>query len=289
MRLGALALLVALAPSAARAGWPDDVSISGMTTYGGIDQLDTATLSEAYRTVIKELAVSTASSTIPAPGTLGSRGFEIVLDSGITLLDAFPGAEPTPWARAVGREDPAFLQGTPGLTVRKGLPLSLELGLTGRWVSQSGQGVFGGFGRIGLIDGWKPFPDLSLRVGYTGYVGNDELELGVADIGLTLGSTFALGGDGKLRSVKLSPYADVALLVVNATPLVSDAVVAQVGAVSFGGVSNNPDVLPPEGALVLPRFSGGLELRFARLVFRLSGGYALGATGNASAAIGFTY
>lgn len=289
MRLRALPLLVALAPSAAWAGWPEDVTISGMTSYGGIDDLDTASLSESYRTVVKELAVSVASSTIPAPATLGSRGFEIVLDSGFTFLDTRTSGEPSPWGRAVVDEDPTFLQGTPGLTVRKGLPLSLELGLTGRWVSLSRQGVFGGFARVGIVEGWKPFPDLSLRVGYTGYVGNDELELGVADIGLTLGSTFPVGGEGKLKSVKVSPYLDVALLVVNATPLVSDEVVTQVGAVTFGGASNNPEALPAEGALVLPRFSGGLELRFARLVFRLSGGYALGATGNAAAAIGFTY
>lgn len=289
MRLAGTALIALWAP-AAQAGWPDDVSIGGMTEQGGIEQLDTPDLSADYRTVVSELGFSVGTATILAPHTLGARGFEIALDSGVAFLNTRDrDLQPSPWARAVIDEDPNSVQATPGLTIRKGLPLSLEVGLTGRWVSLSRQGVFGGFVRAGLVEGWKPFPDVAVRLGYTGYIGNDELELGVFDAGVTIGSTFSAGTKGGLKSTKLTPYLDVSLLVVSATPLASDEVVSQVGATTFGGTSNNPEVLPPEGALVLPRFSGGLELQLTRFVIRLSGGYALGATGNIAAAVGFRY
>ncbi len=289
MALPVIALVALLSPDAL-ASWPDDVSIGGMTTQDGIEQLNTEALAEDYATVVRELGFSIATSAIPAPHTLGVRGFELTLDSGFVFLDVQErDGTPSPWGRASVDERPSGLQATPGLTVRKGLPLSLELGMTGRWVSLSRQGVFGGFVRAGLVEGWKPFPDVSLRMGYTAFLGGEDLELGVFDAGLTLGSTFSRGAAGGLRSAHITPYLDVSLLVVSATPLLTDAEVLQLGAVTYGRRSNNPDTLPAEGTIVMPRFSGGLELQLAHFVLRLSGGYALGATGNFAAALGFRY
>lgn len=291
MTLPGLALIALLAPRA-HATWPDDVSIAGMATQDGIDQLDPVTLGADYEQVVRELGFSVATHALPAPHTLGVRGFEVTIDSGFAFMDTNErDGQPSPWARATVDEDPATLQATPGLTVRKGLPLSLEVGMTGRWISLTNQGVVGGFVRAGLVEGWKPYPDVALRMGYTGYVGGDDLELGVFDVGLSIGTTVTRTGGptATLRSTRFSPYLDVSLLVVNATPLLSDAEVLQIGAATYGRASNNPGVLPEQAALVLPRFSGGFELLMGRFVVRISGGYALGATGNFAAALGFRY
>jgi hypothetical protein len=172
--------------------------------------------------------------------------------------------------------------------VRKGLPFSVDLGLRGSWIGNSRQGTFGGFARVAVVEGRKPWPDVNIHLGYTGYVGNDELELGTFELGGTLGSRFRFGSEGSIRSFSIAPYLDVSLLVVSASPILPDQVITDLGAVSFGHRSAS-DTLPSEKAVPLARFSGGLELRANLFVLRLSGGYTLNALAHAAVAVGFRY
>lgn len=293
MRALGLALPALLASAPAAAAWPEDVSLSGMLEHDGVRVTDRELLTADYEQLVRELAASVATATIPAPRTLGISGFEVVLESNVAFTDTSTASDgsPSPWQRAQADEDPGAFLFAPGFTARKGLPFSLEVGLTGRWVGMSRQGVFGGFARAGLVEGYKPWPDLSLTLGYTGYIGNDELELGVLNAGLTLGSSWTFGASDGAKTSRISPFLDVTLLVVYATPVLNDADVAALGANSFGGTTNNPDVdtLSPQAPLLMPRFTGGIELITGHFLLRITGGYTLNAVGNVAVAVGLSY
>lgn len=295
MRVTSLLLAgLVVAPATARADYPEDVTPSSMTEHGGVSVLDTQALSEDYESVVRQLATSIATHTLLPARTLGASGFEIALDTNIAFIDvnSLEGEDPTPWERVTPSEDPTGPWFSPGITIRKGLPLSVELGLSARWVGLTRQGVFGGFVHAGLLENAEPWPDVGLHLGYTGYVGNDELELGVFDAGLSFGGSFRPGGKGKARAVELSPFLDATLLVATSTPLLDEETYSAVGAVSFGKRGGYPDsdtASPNQKAMVIPRFSGGLELEFGRLVVRVSGGYALKSVPNVAGAVGFTY
>ncbi|MCB9680375.1 MAG: hypothetical protein H6733_02810 [Alphaproteobacteria bacterium] len=283
------ALVALLLPAAAHAAWPEDVTLSGMTVHDGIRVVDTEQLSEDYAQLIRELGASIATATILPPGTLGASGFEVVAESNLAVTSTSDRLGPSPWSRAHVDEDPGAFFFAPGVTVRKGLPFSVELGMTGRWVGMSRQGVFGGFLRAALVEGWKPYPDVGVHLGYTGYVGNDELELGVFELGGSLGSQWAFGSTGGVRTTKIAPYLDITLLVISATPLLSDDDVIAIGAVTYGRRSHNPEALASQPAIATARFSGGLQLITGQFVLRVTGGYTLRAVGNVAVAVGFTY
>ncbi len=281
-----------IAPGSALAAWPEDVTPSGMADHDGTRIVDSELLGTDYAQLIRELGVTIAARAIAPPETLGASGFEIVFDTPMSFIDVRQvGGEPSPWERAHIDEDPGSFAYTPGLTLRKGLPFSLEVGFTGRWMGNSRQGVFGGSIRAALVEGYKPFPDVTLHLGYTGYVGNDELELGVLDAGVTIGSTFAVGPGEGARNVRLTPYLDVTLLSISSVPILEGSVAGAIGATAFSRPQRNPDPasIAQDSSQVLPQFSGGFQVVGGKIVFRVSGGYALRGTATIAGAIGFVY
>lgn len=285
-----LLLALTLLPHAALAAWPEDVTLSGMTEHDGVPVLDGTVLAADYEQLVRELAAGIGTATVLPAHTLGAKGFEIALETNLAFTDVYRETAnvPTAWERAHEGEAPGPLMFTPGLLVRKGLPFGFELGFRGQWVGGSRQGIVGGYVRGSLVEGFKPWPDLNVHLGYTAYVGNDELDLGVFDAGMTLGSRFQVGG-ATLKSGQVSPYLDITLQVVNVGPTIDADTANAIGAVSYGADSVDPDTLPAEGAIATGRFSGGLEVTAAAFVLRLSGGYTLGGLGNVAVAVGLQY
>lgn len=281
-----LALLIA----SAQAAWPEDVNLAGMVDQGGVVVVDKALLAEDYATVIRQLGASVGNRVTMPAGTLGATGFEISLDSTMSFLDARgDDDDPSPWHRVSTTESPSAQMFQPGIMIRKGLPLSLEVGFGGRWVGMSRQGVLTGFVRAGLVEGYKPWPDISLHMGGSGYIGNDQLELGVFDVGLTLGTTAPLGPSGGARIARLSPYVDASLLVVSAAPKLDTATRDAIGAVAYGRRDSDEDPNNNTKAITMPSFSGGLQLEAGTFMLRLSGGYTLRAVPWVGASVGFSY
>lgn len=281
-------LLALVLPAVAQAGFPEDVTPSSMTDQGGVRVVDTALLGDAYARMIRELGAAIDGSTLFPARTLGASGFEMVVDTNVAFTDTKNGdGTASTFERVTPDESPTSVFFAPGLTMRKGLPLSMEIGATARWVGMSRQGVFGGFLHAGLLENFEPWPDLGLHIGYTGYIGNDELELGVFDAGLTLGGSFRPGVKDRLRAVEVSPFGDASLQVVTATTTLDAETVATIGAVTFGKRGGDPAT--NSKAIVMPRFSGGLQIRAAHLVIRFSGSYSLKSVPSVGAAIGYTY
>jgi hypothetical protein len=93
------------------------------------------------------------------------------------------GLHPTGWDLASESEDPQNFLYIPWIQVRKGLPASLEIGANAGWIGATSTGVLGVYGRWSVVEGYRRIPDVALQLGYAGYIGNDELELGIVEIG----------------------------------------------------------------------------------------------------------
>jgi hypothetical protein len=286
----ALAFLAVFTSTTASAAWPEDVSISSMTEYQGVRVLGDGVLTDAYRQLIRELGVAVGTRSVLPADTLGIRNFEVVADTNVSFTrTAGTTTDPSPWQRAHPTNEPGKVMYQPGFTIRKGLGLSVEVGLSARWVGNSRQAVVGGFVRAAIAEGYKPWPDVNVHLGYTGYVGNDELQLGVFDAGLTIGTKAPLGPLKAARVAKLHPFVDASLLTITSTPKVDDDVVRDVGAITFGRRGGDAELAPIERAMVVGQFSGGFQLVAGQLTFRVSGGWALGTMPFVASSLGFVY
>ncbi len=186
----------------AAAAWPNDVRLSQLSSFEGENFANVAANREAYEQVVRELAAVVANKP-SAPGTTGIAGFDVALTSNVGIIDANGDdkSEPAAWERTHADADPAHVLWVPGISVRKGLPMSLE---------------------VGTNLGYVAFPDFTVQVGYAGYLGNDELELGVMDTSFTLGYDLPFGRGQKYKTSSFTPWVSAGFLRVNAAPLLSN-------------------------------------------------------------------
>ncbi len=207
----------------AAAAWPDDVRLSQLSSFEGENFANVAANREAYEQVVRELAAVVANKP-SAPGTTGIAGFDVALTSNVGFIDANGDdkSEPAAWERTHADADPAHVLWVPGISVRKGLPMSLEVGTNLGYVAFSRQTTFGAYGRWGVVEGYRQFPDFTVQVGYAGYLGNDELELGVMDTSFTLGYDLPFGRGQKYKTSSFTPWVSAGFLRVNAAPLLSN-------------------------------------------------------------------
>ena len=146
-------------------------------------------------------------------------GWEVSASSQFWFIQAKErDSEPSPWDRAWADEDPPEYLVVPTIGVRKGLPLSTEAGFNVGWVAGSSTGVVQGYGRLAVLEAYRPAPDLSVQVGYSGYIGNDEVELGVLDLGITLGTTALTGTIPGVNTAEISPWVNFSTLRISASP-----------------------------------------------------------------------
>ena len=277
-------LVIALCTPVAWAG-TNDITLSGMTEHGG--QPVSEDLSDDYLQLVRELGTVVANRSAYPAATLGSAGFSLAFQNAWTFTDL--GAEagvPTPWERATGDERVAPFLAQPGFTARKGFPFSLEAGVSASWIGGTRQGTFGGFGRLGIVEGSKPWPDLSVHLGYSGFVGNDELELAVLDAGATLGAELPFGSVEGFNNATFSPWFDYSLLRIQAFPVLSDEVADAVGAVPVSGRKSDDGFRPQ---MLVHRLTGGVQITNGTVTLRIFGHWSPKATAGFSLAMGFDY
>ena len=260
-----LVLIFVAMSSPAMAAWPEDVVLSSMVDHDGARVTDTAALNADYRSVVAELGTAIANKPHAPAETLGASGFDFSVNNTMVFTNSRRADEgPSAWHRVHRDESPAPYLYVPTLSARKGLPFSLEAGANMAWVGMSRSGAFGGYARMSLVEGYKPAPDFTLNIGYAGYVGNQELELGVMDIGATIGSTFAFGTFPGINTGQISPYLNFNLLRVTAQPLLSPDLLSTIG---IGPVTG-------KDAIMLPQIAGGLQITNATFLMRIVGSWA---------------
>ncbi len=214
--------LLTLGFAPALAGFPESISLRAMDDFDGVS---TVPLGEDYVTtgyvqVAKELGVLLANKPLAPAETLGVNGFSVGVATtfGFTRTGSLDGANPAGWDLVDPDEAPPLFMYVPQLQVRKGLPLSLEVGMNAGWIGSSETGVVGGFGRWAPLEGYRQAPDLAFQVGWAGYVGNDELELGVSDMSATLGYSIPFGTLAGIHQSIFSPYVGIGTNSIHAAP-----------------------------------------------------------------------
>ncbi|MCB9760691.1 MAG: hypothetical protein H6739_12685 [Alphaproteobacteria bacterium] len=218
-----MALGLAAASPSAWAAWPDDVNLSSMSDLAGrpvLTQEDIAGNTAAYETVVRELGVAIANKPLTPADTLGVSGFEVLVSTTVAFTSTQEPefGVPGPWGMVQVDEDPTPALILPRIEARKGLPFSFDVGAQVGWVGVSRQTVFGGYGRWAPLEGYRQIPDVSLQLGYSGYVGNEELELGVMDFAMTISYELAFGSLKEINSATFTPYGGFGRLWMHAEP-----------------------------------------------------------------------
>jgi hypothetical protein len=271
----------------ATAAFPATVQPSGMSDQGGEVVLDPELLGDSWRGLVKELGTAVANQPITPAASLGLYGWEVSASSQFWFIQAKErDGELSPWDRAWADEDPPEYLVVPTIGIRKGLPLSTEAGFNVGWVAGSSTGIVQGYGRLAVLEAYRPAPDLSVQVGYSGYIGNDEVELGVLDLGITLGTTALTGTIPGVNSAEISPWVNVSTLRISASPRGIDPdVLDDIGAVPFRrGVEEDL-----EAPLVLPRLGAGIQVVAQNVHVRMVVTWSPSTIPVASAGMGFTF
>jgi hypothetical protein len=263
-------LLSATATAQARS--PADFSVSGLSHFNGQAVQDPVLLTEAYNNLVRDLGVAIAIGAVLPARTPGSSGFDVSFGNSFVVLPGIEADTPSHWQRATGGEDHGTLLTLPSLTARKGLPLSMEVGTTVGWLAGGQSGLFGGFFRAAIVEGYKPWPDLTVHLGYSGLVGHSELDLGVVDVGLTLGSSYPFGSIPDLREAQVSPWIDLSLVTVLSQVRLDEETKSSL----FGPAEEDAetDTRGQSRSQKLPRLGGGLQITNGTVLFRLAGSWS---------------
>jgi hypothetical protein len=238
----------------------------------GLGRPQTQTLEDPavqrYRALSGELALAMSPKPMQPAETLGISGFEFGIANTLTDIsqdeDYWQGQAGAPIFEGVQRERkvPGVLW-TPTVHLRKGLPLSSELGVQGTYLSGSEIFMLGGEFKIALHESFvRYFPALSGRVAFGRLFGSSDLDIMTGEVDGMLSLAFGVGG-----MAQVTPYfgagvmfAHVNSYVIDETPYaVTDANDQKGGA--DGSLYNFPTLDWQDNQY--PRFFGGLRINVA--------------------------
>jgi hypothetical protein len=298
--------MLTLLAAPAFAAWPEDVSLVAMDDYGGVSTLPPGAddyVVAGYETMVKELGVAIANKPMAPAETLGVYGFQVSIANTFAFIrtGSTDGTNPSGWDLADPDEDPQTYLFIPQLQIRKGLPLSFEIGANAGWIGMTRTGVFGGYGRWAPVEGYKRIPDLSLQVGYAGYVGNDELEVGVLDMSATLGYSLPFGVTEGINQAIFSPYVSIGFNRIHAAPRADlsrtnlDGRLIEVTGFKSQGRSDDTDTSDVDETVLFDKsyvpltLAGGFRIVNGDFSATLSGGYSPGLIPTLNLGFGFVY
>jgi hypothetical protein len=281
-----LALALSLSLSPAWAGYPQDILVSGMDSYQGQPSGTAEEVNQAWRTVVKDLGTGIANKA-QGGATLGMDGFDLSMGASTVFVHGHRyNGGPTAWELAREGNQAAGALFIPELQVRKGLPLSLEAGARVGWISFTRQGLVGAFGRFAPIEGHPKLPELAMQLGYTGYVGNDELDLGVADASLSLGKTVAFASMQASKTRTIHPHAGVGFNWIRANPLLSEERLGELNIAPMRAKKSAPDYDPEMRQLVI---HAGMRIVSGDVGFHLGMAAPLDARPTLDTRVGFVF
>ncbi len=214
--LGSAALLLTSGPAAA--AFPQDVTLSQLDTYKGVSFTNYTDISAAWHQVARDIGTGIANQPVGA-STLGLDGFDVGLGTRLTFVDGhrYQGG-PTAWERVREGNQGSGALFMPGVHLRKGLPLSFEIGGQLSWLGFTRQGVVGFYGRFAPLESFDKAPEVALQVGRSGYIGNDELSVSTNDAHLVVGKTVAFASTRGARTSTVHPFVGFGMNWIKATP-----------------------------------------------------------------------
>ena len=261
LQLAALCAAIAL-PAAVRAAGSNDIVMTGL------ERVEPARRQARFDFVARELAMSILGVPNHAVAALGLYEGELAFDNRLAFIHtaAEVGQSSSPWQELTESGEPSQVVFMPSITVRKGLPWSFEVGGDVGWYGGGRQFLVGGFARWVPFGNWDKVPDVGVGLGYRGLVGNDQLELGVFHVDLSIGYSFRMSSRATRPGTRFSPYAGYQFLQSHARPGVS---VDQVRAVN--GWANRAAVGVDPRAFQFQRGFIGMEVRSGSFSFRVAG------------------
>lgn len=274
------------------AAYPEDVSLLAMDDFYGQSTLATTGddyVTTGYRTLVGELGSTITNPMMTPAETLGVNGFYVGVANtfSFTRTGSLDGETPAGWNLADPDEEPPAYLFLPWVQVRKGLPASFEVGANFGWIGLSRTGALGGFARFAPMEGFRRIPDFAIQVGYTGYVGNDELELGVFDTAFTLGYTVPFGVTQGIHQASFSPYFSVGQSRIHAAPRVDLTGTDLEGRITELSGFKSSDVFEKEFAPW--RIGGGFRIVNGDYTATVAATHQFGSIPTVSLAFGFTY
>ncbi|MEQ1566341.1 MAG: hypothetical protein ABMA64_11940 [Myxococcota bacterium] len=280
---------LALTTLDARAAWPQNVDLYAMQEQDGEVVHDRELLGASFRQLVMELGTLVSNKPNLPAETLGTYGFAVDLGSQFVLTEARDReGQASPWARADLDEVAPPYRLVPTVTMRKGLPMSAEVGASIGWISGTSTGLFGGFARVAVLEAYKPLPDVTLKLGYSGYVGNDQLDCAALDLGVTVGSSYPVGRLPGINTGHVSPYASFTTLRVRANPTIDAAVEDELGTLRYSTKAGD-DGVAPAPPIALPEFGVGVQFVAGTAHLGVGAAWAPATIPSVTTSFGFTY
>lgn len=196
---------------------PKDVTLNrfGECQGSGGDCRSVVTDEQGFRDFARELGVATSVYALQPAETTGQRGVAIQLNMTNTSIlqdEAY-------WQKASLNRDPASSYSVMNLNVRKGLPLSFEIGLNAGIVQGSDLVTIGGELKYALHEDWLwPLPDIAIRAWGNAVLGHRDLDLYNVGGDVIVSVPFGIGG-----TVQLTPIVGYSLHAVISRSGVLDA------------------------------------------------------------------
>ncbi len=160
-----------------------------------------------YRALSGELALALTPKAVQPAETLGVSGFEFGIINTLSNIsqdaDYWTGQPGSPVVEGVaeGRNLPSTLW-IPTLQVRKGLPLSTDLGFSVSYLTSSRIFMMGADVKVALHESYvRYFPAIAVRASFNRMLGSEELDLFTAEADLIASLAFGVGG-----TVQVTPY-----------------------------------------------------------------------------------
>lgn len=173
------------------------------------------TLSAAWRAFSTELGFALAPRLASPAETLGHAGFHVgAMWSGTLVSDDEPYWTITERGRS---GNPARALQTLQLEIRKGLPLSFEIGLNFSWLADSEIFSPGIEVRWAIHEGYRYLPDFAIRGSANHMVGVRDMLLTTVGLDLVVSKSFSV-----LGTASLTPYLSWAFLLIAADSRVID-------------------------------------------------------------------
>lgn len=206
LRLAVFAVAMGLAGAAY--AHPNDISLLGLGRPRDGSLSDPAT--RRYRALSAELALALSPKALQPAETLGMSGFEFGLASTLTGIsereDYWQGQPGSPVFEAPlnDRKVPGALW-TPTLTVRKGLPMSADVGVSFAYLASSSMAMLGADFKIALYESYvRYFPALAVRGSFGRLIGSSDLDMFTGEVDALASFAFGVGG-----MAQLTPYVGV--------------------------------------------------------------------------------
>jgi len=197
----------------------------------------------ALDTLVGDLGAAARPGLGGPSSTVGALGFTFGYQLAHTPL-----GDSDAWSRASRGDAPRSLTASE-LFVRKGLPMSLELGAAVAFFHDLDIQVASFELKWAFVEGLGGAPDIGARLHLSGVLGHPDLTVVSTGADLTIGKGFGLGG-----ALRLSPYAGYAFAFHHGIP-------RPVGVVLPGDVGPTTAILPASN-LVTHRGLIGLEIAF---------------------------